>query len=123
MDDLDGAFKAINPLGSKQIVEFLTSSVLIPNSGDVKGMDQEIDWSEGAASTSESAEWLGVSRRTLWRWMDSGELPFRMVGHRRRIPIASLRQILPEPAIRTNASNEQSSRTLGSQRTAEESPR
>ena len=64
-----------------------------------------VDWSEGAASTSEAAEWLGVSRRTLWRWMDSGELPFRMVGHRRRVPIASLRRILPEPAkpLETNA--------------------
>jgi excisionase family DNA binding protein len=59
---------------------------------------ESTDWSEGAATTPEAQAWLGCSRRTLWRLMDRGELPYRMVGHRRRIPIASLREILPEPA-------------------------
>jgi excisionase family DNA binding protein len=74
------------------------------NSADPDSRETE-DWSEGAASTPEAQAWLGCSRRTLWRLMDRGELPYRMVGHRRRIPIASLREILPEPAKPPNANS------------------
>jgi len=55
-------------------------------------------WADGAVTTNEAAEWLGCSKRTLWRWMDEGRLPYRHVGHRRRIPLATLREILPSPA-------------------------
>jgi PAS domain S-box-containing protein/excisionase family DNA binding protein len=37
---------------------------------------------ESYYSISESAELLGVSRVTIWRWISAGQLPVRRLGHR-----------------------------------------
>jgi excisionase family DNA binding protein len=34
---------------------------------------------------NEAAELLGVTRKTIYQWMDSGRLAFVVVGERRRI--------------------------------------
>ncbi len=60
--------------------------------------DPESLWVDGAATVGEAASWLKCSRRTVFRMIESGELPSRLVLGRRLIPVSSLRRLLPAPA-------------------------
>ena len=66
------------------------------NSADPESVETA-DCLERAASTPQAQDWLGRSARTLRKLMDRRDPPYRMIGHDCRIPIASLREILPEP--------------------------
>ena len=48
---------------------------------------------DGMVTTTEAVEWLGVSRRTLWRMMDRGDLPWVHIGRGRYIPRRALIQL------------------------------
>lgn len=49
---------------------------------------------------SEAAALLGVSRVTIWRWIQAGRLPVTRLGHRTaRIDVAALNNLLPQPAV------------------------
>jgi excisionase family DNA binding protein len=60
--------------------------------------EETIAWIEGAATVSEAAAWLKCSRRTLFRLIEQGEMPSRLVLGRRLIPVAYLKRLLPAPA-------------------------
>jgi excisionase family DNA binding protein len=46
------------------------------------------------------AEWLGVSRRTARRWIDSGRMPHvRLPGGGIRVSVADLERVLSESAV------------------------
>ena len=50
-------------------------------------VDKDIDLvSEGLMTVREAAEFLGLSRSTVYELMESGELPFAKIGKARRIP-------------------------------------
>lgn len=53
---------------------------------------------------SQAAALLGVSRMTLWRWVQSGRLPAARLGHRTvRISRADLNQVLLDSGLRRSA--------------------
>ncbi len=45
---------------------------------------------DGMLNTTQAAEWLGVSLRTLWRLMERRELPWVHIGRARYIPRRAL---------------------------------
>lgn len=47
-------------------------------------------------SSKDAAKILGVSYRTIWRWLKSGKLPSKRIGHRYLIPYDSLARLLLE---------------------------
>lgn len=47
----------------------------------------------GLAKIADATSYLQVSRTKLYRLMRSGELPYVMIGHRRRIPWSALRSL------------------------------
>jgi excisionase family DNA binding protein len=49
-------------------------------------------FADGFASIREAEDFLSVSRSTIYKLMDSRELPFAKVGKCRRIPWRSLRE-------------------------------
>ena len=50
-------------------------------------VDNDIDLvSEGLMTVRKAAEFLGLSRSTVYALMESGELPFAKIGKARRIP-------------------------------------
>lgn len=51
-------------------------------------------------SVKEAMDLLDVSRDTIYRWMNSGELDFVVVGSRRRIPQRAIDEFI---AARTRA--------------------
>ena len=44
----------------------------------------------------EVANLLGVSRRTVYYWMESGDLPSISVAGSRRVPVSVIKQLLPK---------------------------
>ena len=60
-------------------------------------------WIEGAATVREAAAWLRCSRRTLFRLIEQGEMPSRLVLGRRLIPVLCLKRLLPAPACGAEA--------------------
>jgi excisionase family DNA binding protein len=46
----------------------------------------------------EAARWLGVSRHTIGRWIDDGELRSVLVGSRRKVRPADIDAYLSRPA-------------------------
>lgn len=65
-------------------------------------------WEEiagGVMTVNETAEFLRVSRSTIYRWLLSGDLVWTTIGRRKRIPRKSAERMLarnvtgaPEPA-------------------------
>lgn len=53
---------------------------------------------DGAMRLQEAAAFLGVSRRTVERWVASGEIPSTTIGGVRMIPRRSLIERLNEKA-------------------------
>lgn len=51
-------------------------------------------WGDGAVSVSEAAEFLGLSRRTIYELLTCGELPSTKLRGRRLIPRAALLDLL-----------------------------
>jgi len=47
----------------------------------------------GLAKISDAATYLQVSRTKIYRLMRTGELPYVMIGHRRRIPWLALHSL------------------------------
>lgn len=45
-------------------------------------------------SAEDAAVMLGISRATVYRLMDAGELPYASIGRQRRIPVRSIHAIL-----------------------------
>lgn len=48
-------------------------------------LDRDI-WSEGGFTTTQCAEFLDTSRKTVFEMMRDGRLPWGLLGARRRIP-------------------------------------
>jgi excisionase family DNA binding protein len=59
---------------------------------------EEAGWIEGAATVREAAAWLKCSRRTMFRLIEQGEIPSRLVLGRRLVPVSWLKRLLPAPA-------------------------
>ena len=45
---------------------------------------------------TEVSDLLGVTTRTVYNWIESGDLPSAHVGGSFRIPVSAIRQLLPK---------------------------
>ncbi len=54
----------------------------------------------GRATIPEAERYLGVSRASLYRLMETGQLAYTKLGRCRRIPWAALRQIVERSLVR-----------------------
>jgi|YNPBryunderm2012_1023409.scaffolds.fasta_scaffold08439_3 excisionase family DNA binding protein len=57
-------------------------------------------------SIPEAARYLGVSAPSVRRFLLNGELPFVILGNRRRIPVRALKRFLDESAKMTETKKE-----------------
>ncbi|MBM4071005.1 MAG: helix-turn-helix domain-containing protein [Planctomycetes bacterium] len=48
---------------------------------------------DGLERVSQSAAFLGVSRSQIYKWISEGVLPSVKIGHSRRVPIRSVRDL------------------------------
>jgi excisionase family DNA binding protein len=55
---------------------------------------------EGVLSVAAAAEFLSVSTKTIYRLMDTGELPYAQIRGRRRIPRRALIEMTAKSMIR-----------------------
>lgn len=62
-----------------------------PTSDDTQA---DVPWAKGAVSVSEAADFLGLSRRTIYELLTDGQLPSTKLRGRRLIPRASLLDLL-----------------------------
>lgn len=54
---------------------------------------------EGFVSVSEASRFLSLSRATLYKLMDSGELTFAKFGKSRRLPWAALKEFAAKSMV------------------------
>jgi excisionase family DNA binding protein len=55
--------------------------------------------SEGLLRITETEKLTGMSRATLYRMMESGELPYVQLGKKRRIPRRALAELLAKHLV------------------------
>lgn len=68
------------------VVPALAAALRVVEGGDAPQVVRRRPW----LTTQEAADLLGVSRMTVVRWIDEGELSAQKVGTHRRVPLAEV---------------------------------
>jgi excisionase family DNA binding protein len=84
---------------SRSTAEFIAEVI----DAKVQGKDVVITRGHQEMTPTEAAAILGISRPQVRKIMDSGKLPYRMVGTHHRISISDLRQYQEEEQARQEA--------------------